>query len=142
MFIQKKTNNFEPNKVGIAFGSLGRPLCLFNLPMLLPNTTFRSKRMRKSTKTTFRSQQAPTYHYNDLIPDDFSVPASAQVTKDDFLVPASAQASSQQLNYRHLSSPSECPSRQTRLSGPSERPSEIFLAAEKLQRAYLFLYKN
>ena len=41
--------------------------------------------------TTFRSQRAPTCHYNDLIPDDFPVPASAQVTKDDFPIPASAQ---------------------------------------------------
>jgi hypothetical protein len=51
------------------------------------------------SKTTFWSQRAPRCHYNDLVPDDFPVPATAQVSLQR--------------------------SRPRRLPGPSERPSVI-----------------
>ena len=70
-----------------------------------PKLTFRSKLAPKSPKTTFRSRRSLTCHYNDLIPDDFPVPASAQVTKDDFPVPANIHVSLQLSHPRRLTGP-------------------------------------
>ena len=72
---------------------------------IMSQTTFRSQPAPRLPKTTCRSQRAPRWHCNDLVLDDFPVPASAQVAQDDFPVRASAEVSLQRSCPRRLSGP-------------------------------------